>query len=110
MQAGVTGSQYLGAPLHEGLMHARFLGQKRLTKAGVLGCRTSPKRSGTPSMGLTQEALRGLAPSSDWISAAAVGVLGIGDACAGGCKGHNIAHESTRRDTSSLLRPSHCCP
>ena len=55
----------------------------RLTKAGVLGCRTGPKRSGTPSIGLAQEALRGLAPSRDWISAAAVGVLGIGDACTG---------------------------
>ena len=57
----------------------------RLTKAGVLGCRTGPKRSGTPSMGLPHEALRGLARSSDWISAAAVGVLGIGEACAGAC-------------------------
>ena len=57
---------------------------ERLTKAGVLGCRTSPARSGTPSMGLPQEALCGVPRSSDWISAAA-GVTGNGDACVGAC-------------------------
>ncbi len=46
-------------------MMRKLVRGSRLTKAGVLGCRTSPKRSGTPSMGLAQEALRGLAPSSD---------------------------------------------
>ena len=58
-----------------------------LTKAGVLGCKTKPKRSGTPSIGLAQETLRGLSCSSDWISAAA-GVKGMGDACAGAWTGH----------------------
>jgi len=58
-----------------------------LTKAGVLGCKTKPKRSGTPSIGLAQETLHGLSCSSDWISAAA-GVMGMGDACAGAWTGH----------------------
>ncbi len=57
---------------------------ERLTKAGVLGCRTGPARSGTPSMGLPQEALREPPRSSDCISAAA-GVTGSGEACAGAC-------------------------
>lgn len=68
----------------------------RLTKAGVLGCKTKPKRSGTPSMGLAQETLRGLSCSNDWISAAA-GVMGMGDACAGAWTGNKRLRTYTIR-------------
>ena len=54
-------------------------------------------------MGLPQAALRGLALSSDWISAAAVGVLSIGNACAGGCTGHNRAYTNARRNPFTTL-------